>query len=538
MRNGRALVATIFLCSAVWAENVPPLETLEVHGTKRPLALETQAGQPLDPARVARDVRRLWETGWFDDIRVEASGAHLIFTVAEKPRLYLHEVHFEPVHWKRPMRIDPGATIDRARAWQLAAALRQQLLDDGYKDAKVEPELTPAGFRQVDLLLKVDAGPRYRVHEVHFTGSPGIDPQDLPHALQSTRPSWLRHPPFNDQRVEADLARLRSLYLSRGYFNARVSLGEVKFAKENAAVTISLDSGSRSGNLPAQQLCRCLLEARRESEKKGELDFSPRIRAGEAFTPVIDPGPAYTVSRIDFRGHHNFSDSTLRRALRLSEGELFDQDLLRRSLARLSGLGFFEPLTERDVAIDADPLQRNVRVTISLTERPRGRWSLSGPLGPPSFAGGLDATIAARLPGWGRGALEASTYYATVSLLGFASPLWHALPGLAALRPGPVISLARPYLPGQGWQSGFRWSPQLGWQANAATYGLAHLRRVVQPALQPNRGNVLPLAVPIEWQQSKTFPPGTLICDPPAPHLAGLRQATAAAASFLLAPGL
>jgi hypothetical protein len=46
---------------------------LKIEGTQRPLCLETRTGTILDRGRVAKDVRKVWATGWFDDIRVEAS---------------------------------------------------------------------------------------------------------------------------------------------------------------------------------------------------------------------------------------------------------------------------------------------------------------------------------------------------------------------------------------------------------------------------------------------------------------------------------
>ena len=46
------------------------VQRVTVSGTERPLQLVTRAGELLDRGRVARDVKRLWETGWFDDIRV------------------------------------------------------------------------------------------------------------------------------------------------------------------------------------------------------------------------------------------------------------------------------------------------------------------------------------------------------------------------------------------------------------------------------------------------------------------------------------
>ncbi|HYM09768.1 MAG TPA: POTRA domain-containing protein, partial [Bryobacterales bacterium] len=249
------------------------------------------------------------------------------------------------------------------------------------------------------------------------------------------------------------------------------------------------------------------------------------------------PGPVYTVGRIEFRGNHSFSDATLRRAMLLEEGDPFDRDRLRRSLARLNRLGFFEPLTENDVAMERAPGERRVDLTLSLRQQPRGRWSLSGsiiPFGQDIFP---EAGISSRLPGWGRGVLEASTYYAAFSVFGIPSPILRALPHAAPARALPLISLGRPYLPGQAWLSGFSLSPQLGRQGSLATYGMIHADQAIRSVLLPDHPPAPPLEVPIK-RAGGAATSGPLTCEARPPRLGWLRSAGALAADWLLAPRL
>ena len=528
-------------CPAGWGQTAAVVQEIEIRGTGRQLRLETHSGAPLDKAAVARDVRRLWATRWFEDVRVQAedtaAGTKVIFQVVEKPRLYLRRVRFEPVHWKRPLAVEPGTPIDHVRSRLLAAALRRSLIDEGYAEAKVEADLIPAGFKRVDLRLRVEPGTRHQVQEVRFSGSPGVETKQLQHALDSTRVRWLRRPAFSDRALQNDVARLRSHYASLGYLDAQVAVGGVEFAQDKARITYAVESGSQSADFPARELCRCLLEARRESERRGELDFAARVRLGERFLPVIETAPSYTVERIEFRGHHALSDSTLRRALVLQEGNLFDRTLLRRSLARIDRLGLFETVTENDVEVRADPRNRSVRITIALRQRPRGRWSLSGPLAPLRVAGAPQFTIASRLPGWGYGLLEASTYYATFSPVALMPPVWRALGVVPRFRAIPFIALERPYLAGQGWQSGFRWSPELGWRGTVASYGTTQLQEALRNLLRANREATPPLSVSLEWaDRDNPARAGALLCEAPPPRWAWVRAAGAAAADLLLAP--
>src|SRR5687767_3374423 len=95
----------------------------------------------------------------------------------------------------------------------------------------------------------------------------------------------------------------------------------------------------------AQPLCAQLLDARREAERQGRLDFTAVVESrGAARTAIarIEMGPAYAVGRINFAGHTRIDDATLRRAMTIYERDRMDVQQLRRSLSRLNALGVFE----------------------------------------------------------------------------------------------------------------------------------------------------------------------------------------------------
>ncbi len=469
-------------------------------------ALETRAGEPLDQAAIQRDFRRLWDTGRFVDLRVERSGPEaapeVTFRAVEKPPLYLHEVKIRGDAGPKPA-VAAGATIDALGAQQAVVALQRDLRRDGYRDAVVRAWTEPAGARQVDLHMDVERGPRYRVDQVRFSGDLALPVEDLRSALEATRPRtvipgiWRMRPAGSPEAVESDVARLRGLYASRGYFRADVTASEVLVDPDGRlALEYRIGAGPRSrvGAVRVEGravegrgewsrgLCSCLFEARRKARAEGRMAFDVRLEATERAGDVVDldarieAGPAYAVGRIEFRGHHSYSDATLRRAMTLAEGDLFDWNRVYQSFQRVNALDLFAPIGERNVRITQDAGRGVANLTLSLEERSRGQWSLSGPLGPVSVGGPFNGSLAARLPTWGRGVLETSTYYASVGFLGLG-PLARYL--LFAPRGNVLLyaSLARPYLPGQEWVSGFTVSPQWSWKASAFGYGVTQGRQ-------------------------------------------------------------
>jgi hypothetical protein len=290
-------------------------------------------------------------------------------------------------------------------------------------------------------------------------------------------------------------------------------------------------------------LCACLLDARRAAENQGRLDFAAEVEVGawhqlhdqsevgarhqlhdrseigawhqlHDLTARISMGSAHTVGRITFTGHSGVNDSTLRRAMTLYERDLFDVGRLRRSVARVNDLGLFEPLTLADLSIVPRADGVTADVTVPLRERKRRWWSVSGPMVP--GLGPLRASVASRLPPWGRGIFETATYFISLNVAGLSKPF---------------LALERPVIPGQELLSGFAISPALAPRGMLTHYGRTHLARGLGAMLDYEMDD--PLAVPVTSAGHALAEP--LVCVPPKPRLWWLRRGAAAAVDVALA---
>src|SRR5579871_2469523 len=296
------------------APPTPRVRSVEIQGSNLKVDLATHAGDAYDPNTVSKDVRALWASGKFSDIRAEAApqddGTSVIFHVVEKPQLVLHYFRVEPHSFGLQVNLPEGTPIDRARAQQVAMDFRKQLFERGFADAEVEPEIIPYSGNKVDLHLRVKAGEAVRVKAVSFVGETGLDPKTVRGQLHALRvrtlvpaapglwSSWRLYPAYSYEAVQSDLGRLRSLYLSRGYFDAQVRLDQTDVQGKDATVRIYLNPGPRyrvrqwevSGAgvksilfkpanevFRSQDLCSCLVSAQRDAEKRGIIDFNVRM---------------------------------------------------------------------------------------------------------------------------------------------------------------------------------------------------------------------------------------------------------------------
>jgi outer membrane protein insertion porin family len=591
MRAGTSIAAVFLLLLAIvcplLGEEGGLVRSVEVAGTQRPVELDELAGKSFDRDRVAREVKRLWATGWFDDIRVETAvtktGVRLLFIFTERKRLYLRHLIFRPESQKRRIGLEPGDPVDTVTAKRLEGVFRRQLESEGYTEADVRIRLEPVDFSQADLVFEIEPGRRFHVGKVRFTGVPVFPGKDLSRAMQVTRTrrllpgipglwkGWRTHEPYSRQLVESDLQRLHSFYLSRGYFDAKVRLAGEEFVGDAITLTVSVQAGKRypvrrivtpegedfdvpfletTEEIPLEKLCRCLFQARLEAEQAGQMDFqtslvidtvdplpaadegagSPDEEENVSLLASVEPGPAYRVGRIEFRGHHSFGDSTLRRALVLEEGEWFDRSRLRKSLARLSRMAFLEPLTEENVKLLLDTDGGVAHVVITVREKPRGLWTFSGPLTALTLSDPLQFAIQSRLPAIGSGALELSTYAFGLKLLSYPSLVERGLNLFPKAQLKPEVSLERPLLPGQQLLSGISLSPQAGWQGMVSHYGVTQARHLAQKALAGDGVTEGDLRVPLYRRTGvrarlagKENTAGYLTCPAPKPKLQWLR---------------
>jgi hypothetical protein len=505
------------------------VRSVVILGTRLPVTLATQVGQTYNARSMSEDVRKLWSMGRFEDIRVETvprdDGTAVTFHVVEARLFLIRKVLIEPSNFGVRLAIPEGAFLDRRRAQAVALEARKQLAAQGYSDAQVTPELVPVATGKADLHLIITPGGRIRVKNIQFAGDSALDSAELPQALQALRIrhilGWPLWPAYSTEAVDADLARLRSLYLSKGYFDANVRLENTEIHGKEAQVSIRVEAGPlyQLKQRPCD-LCASLFRARREAENRGVLDFSATVTLrGAHLTPTIERGSVYRVGRIEFSGNRHYSDATLRRNFLIEEGQLLDGRLLRKSLDRLSRSKLFEPIDSSQVIIRPSETAGVADVIVKLTEIKRGSWRISGPAGPPSFAGSLEASLRSRLPPWGSGFFELATYSASISVFAFAHPI---LP-LLAIDPRrkllPVLALSRPFSPGEGWQSGFTIAPALGWRASAFNYSATQIQQRLLPILAGDSGLVPELPVTVEGPASE----GVMLCEPRPPRFAKLR---------------
>lgn len=93
----------------------------------------------------------------------------------------------------------------------------------------------------------------------------------------------------------------------------------------------------------------------------------------------IDEGKQFRLRRLEFSGNTFTRDRVLRREVLINEADIYNQNLLEVSVARLNQIGFFDPIDkDKDVTIRTDEDSGDLDLVIAVKEKGRQQISFNG----------------------------------------------------------------------------------------------------------------------------------------------------------------
>ena len=218
--------------------------------------LESQPGQLISLAPIGADVRTLWATGVFSDVRVEAvpTGVSSYLVHERRPR-YKLVYELEPrrlvdrVRVEGPGAGDPelrrmhwlaGTPYEPARFARMAATIELAYVRDGRLDAQVE--VRRARSPGIELCVRAVPGPRVTIRHLTFPGRHGVPEAVL---LATMSGHDVNHPgqTYDREAFDLDSVAMYAAYYDRGFATAHIGDPEVKRAGDHLDVAIPITEG-------------------------------------------------------------------------------------------------------------------------------------------------------------------------------------------------------------------------------------------------------------------------------------------------------
>jgi len=330
--------------------------------------LQTKAGDRLNPDVVRADVKRLYAQGHFDDIRVEEepgkTGKIIIFWVKEKKTI--RSVKYEGLNSitnsevleklrERKATISQESTYDPSKIKKAESVIKMMLAEKGHQDAMIEATTEDIPPNSVAVNFKVDEGPKIRIESINIEGNQIFSDGQIKKAMKLIKESgpmtvFNSKDTYFDLKLADDVTRIRMLYAEHGYVRANILEPTVETKPHQVMRTLPFIKAPFPFGIP--------------------IPFWRKTVDRYFITINIEENDQYRVGEVKVTGNKQFNELAIRLILGLVPGEVFNEELLRKSfenLKKLYGSRGYINFTAVPLQ-DFDEAKKIVNLTINVDE--------------------------------------------------------------------------------------------------------------------------------------------------------------------------
>ncbi len=388
--------------------------------------LGVKTGEPYDEEKVRRGFPRLWDSGLFQDLRIEKEdapgGVRLVAVLVERPKVSDLEFRgnkkmttsqLKDKLKEAKVEIRVGGPVALREVSKAKAALLDAYRSEGFRSAAVDATIENVSETERRVVFLVDEGDKIKIDSIRFSGTTVFAQATLRRAMKKTHQAywwkfWDSKDVYNSANYEEDVDSIKKLYQNKGYKDVVVKDPVLEVFQVNpkekrpekivrrARITIPVVEGDKffSGTLvvegatlfdgaklakvfsdvkPGKPLNRSLLVEGMKGidtlyRERGYIYVFMNPEYTEKPNHVVDisikvtEGDQYRVGRVEFSGNKTTKDKVLRRELQLFEGDILDMEAFRKGVFKITQLGYFK--IEEDPEFRVNPDKKTVDVTV------------------------------------------------------------------------------------------------------------------------------------------------------------------------------
>ncbi|MDZ4152625.1 POTRA domain-containing protein, partial [Methylicorpusculum sp.] len=252
------IMLTLVFSQVVKSEDGFVVDNIQVNGLQRISVgtvynyLPVNIGDTFSSERIPVAVRALFKTGFFKDITIERSGSTLVVNVVERPSIA--KILFEGnkdissedlLKALKNIGLSEGKVFNQQILEKVEQELRRQYFSHGKYGLKIDTEVADLTRNRVGINIKISEGRVAKIKQINVVGNKTFENDDLQKDFELSTSNLLsfytKDDQYSKQKLSADLERLRSYYLDRGYINFNIESTQVAITPDKKEIYITIN---------------------------------------------------------------------------------------------------------------------------------------------------------------------------------------------------------------------------------------------------------------------------------------------------------
>jgi outer membrane protein insertion porin family len=401
-----------------------PVEDVEA------LLRNMRVGQVFSPEGLSQDVKEMWRSLFFDDIKVELTKkdatVQLRVIVSERPNIKAIEFEGNLALDKDDLiealsvEVKVGSVLSYSALRRGVQKLRDKYAEEGFFLAEVEYEIVQQKDKQVDLKFKVREHEQVTIRRISFVGNNNLSDKQLRDVMITGQTSFFDFgsgASFRADAFERDVLVINSMYYDRGFLGVQVATPRVMITPDRTGIEITIPitegprfkvrsvavyekdaDGKEVEPIGGRRALREMVRARpgdyfNRAAIAKDIGNIQRMYRDKGYANVevpldndVDPqnnevdlriaikrNKLVYFGRIEVRGNTKTRDRVIRRELEIEERKLFSETDLERSKRRITQLGYFERV---DLSTEQGETDDTINVNVEVIEKPTGTFQI------------------------------------------------------------------------------------------------------------------------------------------------------------------
>jgi hypothetical protein len=298
------------------------------------------------------DHKRLWGTGFLDDLKIEVIdfpfangviGKVIVYELEERQRIKntiyndgtkaIEQAKVEERLRELGITIRLDSFVDQATEKKVANVIRELMVEKGYQEAKVDvthepmPGLSP---KTVALKFKVTEGPKIKISNVDFIGNTVYSDRKIKGRMKTNKGGgfWIfpGSSVYQEDKFEEDAEMVVAFYRDRGYLQVNVGQPSLKPIRDS---------------------------------KDGKERFM-------TLEIPITEGQRYRVEKFEFAGNDKVPAEIMRPLFKMKTGDYYNEKRLREGFQKIQEIygtgGHFEMTPYPEFVPEGDKVNVTIRI--------------------------------------------------------------------------------------------------------------------------------------------------------------------------------